>query len=167
MSQLPHYKTILYVTDLGTHTRPVFKHALSLAQAYQANVVMLHVVEPLGTAVEAVLSTYLPQDVLERVEHDGLKKIIERMRKRLETFRAEERELADVEEQLVSDVAVVHGRPDEEIMEQAYKYHADLIVIGSTTGGHHLLGTTARRITQVSTIPVLIIPNSDGDTLAK
>ncbi len=161
MSRLPQFRTILYVTDLGDHTRPVFLHALSLAQAYQASVVMLHVVEPLGPAGEAVLSVYLPQEVRDKVEHDGLHKIIARMQQRLERFRTEESELAQVEERLVSDVVVAHGRPDEEIMEQARKYHADLIVIGSNTGERHLLGSTARRITQISAIPVLIVPNNE------
>jgi hypothetical protein len=32
VSTLPEIKTILYATDLGRYMRPVFRHAISLAQ---------------------------------------------------------------------------------------------------------------------------------------
>ncbi len=61
MSKIPKYKTLLYASDLGSHTRPVFRHATGLARQYQARIVMLHVVEPIGLTGEAVINTYLPR----------------------------------------------------------------------------------------------------------
>ena len=63
MSALPEIKTILYATDLSRHMRPVFRHAISLAQHLNAKIIMLHVVEPLGSTGEAVISAYLGSEM--------------------------------------------------------------------------------------------------------
>ncbi|HHD64002.1 MAG TPA: hypothetical protein ENK96_06505 [Desulfobulbaceae bacterium] len=59
MSTLPEIKKILYVTDLGKHTRPVFRFALSQARHYKAELLMLHVVEPGRIGAGALLSQAL------------------------------------------------------------------------------------------------------------
>jgi nucleotide-binding universal stress UspA family protein len=163
MSELPQYKTILYATDLGDRMRPVFRHAIGLARQYQANIIMLHVVEPLGSTSEAVLSIYLPDRKREEVEHAGLKKVLEQMKQRLEKFCQDEAALCAEGSPKVSDVLVTTGHPAEEILHQAEKHHADLIVMGSFGKhilGRHVLGSTARYITQSSPVPVLIVPNT-------
>jgi nucleotide-binding universal stress UspA family protein len=163
MSETPQYKTILYATDLGERMRPVFRHAIGLARQYQAKIIMLHVVEPLGSTSEAVLSIYLPERKLDEVEHVGLKKVLEQMKQRLERFCKEEAALCGEGSPKVSEVLVTAGHPAEEILHQAEKHHADLIVMGSFGKhilGRHVLGSTARYITQSSPVPVLIVPNT-------
>ena len=163
MSELPQYKTILYATDLGDRMRPVLRHAIGLARQYQAKIIMLHVVEPLGSTSEAVLSIYLPDRKREEVEHAGLKKVLEQMKQRLEKFCQDEAALCAEGSPKVSDVLVTTGHPAEEILHQAEKHHADLIVMGSFGKhilGRHVLGSTARYITQSSPVPVLIVPNT-------
>ena len=162
MSEMPHYKTILYATDLGERMRPVFRHAISLARQYQANIIMLHVVEPLGSTSEAVLSIYLPERKPDELQHEANKKVLARMQQRLEKFCKEEAELCGEGSPNVSDVIVISGHPAEEILHQAQKHHADLIVMGSFGKhilGRHVLGSTARYVTQSSPVPVLIVPN--------
>jgi nucleotide-binding universal stress UspA family protein len=162
MSEMPHYKTILYATDLGERMRPVFRHAISLARQYQANIIMLHVVEPLGSTSEAVLSIYLPERKPDELQHEANKKVLARMQQRLEKFCKEEAELCGEGSPNVSDVIVIAGHPAEEILHQAQKHHADLIVMGSFGKhilGRHVLGSTARYVTQSSPVPVLIVPN--------
>jgi len=39
--------TILYATDLGSETRQVFRYAIDMANYYKAEIVILHVVEPM------------------------------------------------------------------------------------------------------------------------
>jgi len=163
MSETPQYKTILYATDLGERMRPVFRHAIGLARQYQAKIIMLHVVEPLGSTSEAVLSIYLPERKREEVEHAGMKKVLEQMKQRLEKFCKEEAALCGEGSPKVSEVLVTAGHPAEEILHQAEKHHADLIVMGSFGKhilGRHVLGSTARYITQSSPVPVLIVPNT-------
>lgn len=162
MSEMPHYKTILYTTDLGERMRPVFRHAISLARQYQANIIMLHVVEPLGSTSEAVLSIYLPERNPDELQHEANKKVLARMQQRLEKFCKEEAELCGKGSPNVSDVIVIAGHPAEEILHQAQKHHADLIVMGSFGKhilGRHVLGSTARYVTQSSPVPVMIVPN--------
>ena len=163
MSEAPRYKTILYATDLGERMRPVFRHAIGLAHQYQANIIMLHVVEPLGSTSEAVLSIYLPERKPDELQHEANKKVLAQMQQRLEKFCQDEAELCGEGSPNVSDVIVTAGHPAEEILHQAKKHQADLIVMGSFGKhilGRHVLGSTARYITQSSPVPVLIVPNS-------
>ena len=163
MSELPQYKTILYATDLGDRMRPVLRQAIGLAQQYQANIIMLHVVEPLGSTSEAVLSIYLPDRKLDDLQHVAHQKVLEQMKQRLENFCQEVAALCAEGSPKVSEVLVTTGHPAEEILHQAEKHHADLIVMGSFGKhilGRHVLGSTARYITQSSPVPVLIVPNT-------
>ena len=162
MSTLPEIKTIIYATDMGRHMRPVFRHAISLAQHYKAEIIMLHVLEPLGSTGEAVLSTYLPGKKLEKFEQEGMKKILKKMKERLEAFCDEEMQLCDRKNSMVRDILVTTGRPADRIPQEAEKHNADLIVIGSCSKGFlssGLLGSTVRHVTQVSHLPVLVVPN--------
>ena len=162
MSTLPDYRTILYASDLGKHTRPVFRHAVSLARQTGARIVMLHVVEPLGTTGRAVLGAYLPDLDVGKIEHEGMRDLIGRMKERLYKFCRDESDACDQGSALVSEVTVGSGLPSEVIMETAKAHHADLIVMGSCTHGlfgHRGIGSTARKVTQHSDIPVLLVPN--------
>jgi nucleotide-binding universal stress UspA family protein len=163
MSETLQYKTILYATDLGDRMRPVLRQAIGLAQQYQANIIMLHVVEPMGSTSEAVLSFYLPEHKPDELQHEANKKVLAQMKQRLEKFCEEEASLCAEGSPKVSDVVVVAGHPAEEILHQAEKHHADLIIMGSFGKhilGRHVLGSTARYITKSSPVPVLIVPNT-------
>ena len=154
---IPSYKTLLYATDLGQHMRPVFRHAISLAQHYQANIIMLHVAEPLGSTGEAVLELYMPGQTA-KFHDEEMKSILAAMKKRLEAFHVEE--LGD-DSTLVSSVAVVSGHPAEEIARFAEVKNVDLIVVGTHTGNKFssaFLGSTARKLIHISERPVLVVP---------
>ncbi|QFY89115.2 universal stress protein [Magnetovirga frankeli] len=153
------FKHILYATDLGRHTRPVFRQAVRLAQKFNANIIMLHVVEPLGRTGASILSVYLPDSDLERVEHEGMRKTVEQMRQRLERFCEEEMEAHNLDSLHVSDIVVTSGRVDEQILKQAEKHQADLILLGSCYRRQGLHGDSTHRLTQHAKVPVLIVPN--------
>ena len=162
MSTLPEIKTILYATDLGRHMRPVFRQAINLAQHLNAKIIMLHVVEPLGSTGEAVLSAYLPGKQAEQLERDGMKKVLKQMKRRLEDYCSEELEICDKKGAMVKEILVTTGRPADRIPQEAEKHNADMIVMGSWSEGfigHGLIGSTARHVTQISHLPVLVVPN--------
>lgn len=161
MSDIPEIRTILYATDLGSRTRPVFRQAVALARRCGAKIIMLHVVEPLGATGRAVLSVYLPQKRLEDIEKESLKEVIGRMKARLAKFCEDEAGLCEGDSALVSEIVVAAGRAGEEIARQAGLCGADLVVVGSCTHamGGGLLGSTARRVTQEARVPVLVVPN--------
>ena len=157
---IPKYKTILYATDLGENMRPVFRHAISLARQYGAKIIMIHVVESLGPTGEWVLRAYMPKGA-DSFTRDNLKKILKKMRKRVEEFYQEELSDEDKKAGLVSDIYAVSGDCAEQINSHAESLDADLIVMGTHTNdgfGHGLLGSTARKLTHISKRPVLVVP---------
>jgi nucleotide-binding universal stress UspA family protein len=154
---IPTFKTLLYATDLGKHMRPAFRHAIGLAQQYQAKIIMLHVAEPLGNTGRAVLELYMPNKVA-NFEQNEMKEILSKMKKRLEDFNLEE---LGKDSKLVSNVVVVSGHPAEEIQKYAASKDVDLIVVGTHTGdgfGSGFLGSTARKLINISDRPVLVVP---------
>lgn len=162
MSKLPEINTILYATDLGKYMRPVFRQAMGLAEMYGAHVIMLHVAEPLTATGQAIVEAYLPADQVERIHDDGMHRILETMRDRINQFCEEETGVTPEDSSLVSDVVVTHGRPGNEIPRQAKDRGADLIVMGSCSHGllgRAILGSSAKRVIQASEVPVLVIPN--------
>ena len=84
MVPAPNIKTILYASDLGENTRPVFRLAVSQARRYNARLLMLHVVEPLGTTGTAIIANYLSGEEADRINRVGPQDILELMKKRLD-----------------------------------------------------------------------------------
>ncbi len=158
---IPMIKTILYPTDLGAHMRPAFRFAVSLARQYEAKIVMLHVLEPMSTTSRRLMETYLSKKEAGKLRDEGLQKVEKKMRKRLSQFCEDEMGVPPEKCELVSEVAVVMGTPAETITREAEERGADLIVMGTHTDvslGHRLIGSTARKLTHFSRIPVLVVP---------
>jgi nucleotide-binding universal stress UspA family protein len=155
-------KTILYATDLGDHMRPVFRRAVHLARIHKARIIMLHVMEPLTGTGQAIVDAYLSSKKREQMQHDGMKKVLDTMRARLDKFCVDELGQSADDSPLVSDVVVHSGRAGDEIPRQAVDKEADMIVMGSCSHGllgRGLLGSTAVRVVQTSRVPVLVVPN--------
>lgn len=154
---LPTINTILYTTSLGKHTRPVFKHAVNLADSLNAKIVMLHVVEPIGEMGSALIQNYLPDDVVKKIHDEGLQHIHDEMHDRIVTFCNEE--LSDLENQPKLDIeyVVVEGNHTDSILDQAKKRGADLIIMGAeNTFGHH--SHTTQLVMRQAEIPVVVVP---------
>ncbi len=154
---LPDTKTILYTTSLGKHSRPVFRQALKMASVYNAKVVMLHVVEPIGETGQALIQNYLPKDLLKSIHDEGLEKIKADMKARVIKFYEEEMDKLDTQPGLVIEQVVGEGNRSDEIVDVAKAINADLIVMGS----HNSLGrssSTTRQVIKYSGRPVLVIP---------
>lgn len=134
MPTLPEYKTIVYATDLGDHTKPAFRSALSLAQKYGAKIIMLHVVEPMSSSIQAVVDTYLTEIDAKKVYKDNLQAVLGNMKQRLKDFCEEELNSHDFKSSHVDEVLVVSGRPSEEIIKKSKEHNADLIVLESLPG---------------------------------
>ena len=157
----PEIKTILYATDMGEHMRPVFRFAVELAKKHEAKMIMLHAAEPLSSGVQMAINVYMPDITTKKVLKDGMQKMLNKMHQRLDAFCEEElgQKAADCE--IIKAIEVVNGHPSEVIMHQAEKLGVDLIVVGTHTNtsfSAHLIGSTARRVTQFSKIPVLVVP---------
>ncbi len=157
----PEIKTILYATDMGEHMRPVFRFAIGLAKQHKAEIVMLHVAEPLSSGVQMAINMYMPDTSAKKVLQDGMKKMLKEMHQRLDAVCEEELNQNAVDSEIIKAIEVVNGKPADVINHQAEKLGVDLIVVGThtdTSFSAHLIGSTARRVTQFSKIPVLVVP---------
>ncbi len=162
MPHIPKISTILYATDLGDHTRPVFRHAIAQARAHHASIIMLHVVEPLSETARAVIAAYMPNMDIDGHQKEGEKDIIEKMRERINKFHDEEFEGQDEDTIPVKEMKVIAGRPSEEILTVAEALKVDMIIMGQSIKsilGSKVMGSTTRRVARMAKVPVLIIPN--------
>ena len=159
---LPKFQKILYASDLGEQTRPASRIAIGLARQYDASIVMVHALEPVGAYGRALIETYVSSDDLEAVYQEGQQRVLEQMRERLKVFCAEELESTEVKSTHVSSLVVKEGLPGEVIVYEAQTHEVDLIVVGTHRGvgglKRMLIGSTARYVTQHATCPVMVVP---------
>lgn len=154
-------RSILYATDLGLYAPYVLQHSLLLAQAHNADLYVVHAVEPLGLFAESVLQTYLDEKTLDEMRRNGLNAVMASIEERvLEGFR-EQMDDAVAALESIRAVRVIKGDPPQVILEQIEKLGVDLLVIGSHSHGAALdspLGRTAARLVQLSEVPVYLVP---------
>jgi len=154
-------KTILYTTDMGDHMRPVFRFTIDMARQYDAKIIMLHVIEPLSPGILVAIDTYMPKVNATEVLKDGLKKSLKQMQQRLNNFCEDENFEDSSDCGIISKVKSVSGHPAETIVHQAEELNVDMIVVGTHTTpslNSRFIGSTARQVTQLARIPVLVVP---------
>ncbi len=151
---IPQIKKILYATDLTKNSVYAFYYAVDIAKRYNAEIVMLHSVEPLSDTAFGTRT--------EKTLQDQKKISVEVIRKRLQEFCqiVEERNaLACVH--LVTKFIVEIGYPAEEILKAVDEEGCDVIVLGSHGKGflrHAFLGSVSRYVLDRSRKPVFIVP---------
>jgi nucleotide-binding universal stress UspA family protein len=154
-------RSMLYATDLGLYAPYVLQHALALARTFNAELYVIHVVEPMGLFAESVLQSYLGEDVLKSLHSEGVNNVIESIESRvLDGFRDELGE-GHKDLELIRTVRVVQGDPSNVILDQAQKLAVDLVVVGSHSHGAQgdtPIGRTAARVLQLSEVPVYMVP---------
>ncbi len=161
MLEKPSIQRILYCTDLGKHTVPVFMHTLAQAEANTASIVILHVVEPITETAQAVIETYLSDTDVDKIQRDGMEKVAAFMKNRVETFLEEECGKT-LDSQPISEIKVVTGKPSEEILRSADELNIDLIVLGKSSNkvrGNRVMGSTTRRVNRLAKVPIMVVPN--------
>ena len=162
---IPEIKTILYATNLGPEAPYVFRYAVSQAQHYQAKIVVLHVIEPLGPFARNLVEQYLSKEKSTEIQEKSKKYVIDQIKSRLSTFCEKETCTLSEGNDLVQNIAVIEGQPADMILKQAKEQSADLIVLGThrktRMSPSGLIGSTARQVVNGSTVPVLTIRTPD------
>ena len=161
-------KKILYTTDLSESGRYAFTYAASLANAYKAEITVLHVIEE-GPELDKTLVGYISEELWDQIKKQNLEEAREilvnrkmdnaAIRKCVGDF-CEDIQSNSPEEAYVSyDIAIEMGHAVEKILEFAAQGKYDLIVTGSHGHGtlDTMIGDTARRIVRRSDIPVLVV----------
>ena len=152
--------TILYATDLGKHTRPAFRMAVSLAKSHNAKIHFLYVIEPLNTNTASLVNSYLPEGTIEDIYQRSLDELHEKVKNRIDKFCLEE---LDGEEfpggKPVADI--IEGSPAATIVSFAEEKSVDLIVMGShahSVLNNLFIGSVADKVVNRSATPVLLVP---------
>ncbi|QVL49187.1 MAG: universal stress protein [Thiocapsa sp.] len=139
-------KTLLFATDFSKGSARACELARSLANTCGASLTLLHVINEFSDRNARKLSA----EVYERLAAEIEKHAVEDM----ETFR--ERYFKDMP--VNTEIAV--GKSHEEIIRQAKKIGADLILMGTQGRAgieKMLMGSTAEKVVRSSPIPVLTV----------
>ena len=159
-------KKILYTTDLSQNSAYAFRYAVNFAKKFDAEIIILHVIE--GTSEDAVkaLELYLDKHYLKETLEKREDHAVERIKNRLKIFC--DKELADDPEfaKKIGSIEAYRGYPEEEILKKAETLNCDAIIMGAHEKGitHTFLGTVAKRVLRRSRKPVFIIPIPKGKT---
>jgi nucleotide-binding universal stress UspA family protein len=151
---IPQVKKILYATDLSKNSEYAFYYAVDMAKRHDAEIVIVHAVEPIRESAYGSLT--------DKLEHDQQKASLEVIRNRLQKFceKVEEKNsLACVH--LVTKIVVEVGYPAEEVLKAADGEGCDVIVLGSHGKGflqHAFVGCVTRSVLERTRKPVFTIP---------
>ncbi len=147
-------KSVLYASDLSPKSPVVFRHAVGLAQKFQAQLHAITVLRP-GMKIPADLLDDDADDLPKEFDKQGE----ELLNRRIKTF-----DLAHPEYEVYKYLAsakAVEGEPAKVILDAAAAVKADMIVMGSR--GHSvidelLLGSVAHKVTVKTNIPIVLVP---------
>lgn len=158
-------RSMLYATDLGAYAPLVLQHALALARKFEAELHVIHAVEPMGSFAESVLQSYLDAPTLNELHGRGVDAMMANIERRVLDNFCED--LADGERDLdlIRAVRVRQGDPAEVILDQARRLQVDLLILGSHSRAIEAelpLGRTAARVLQLAQAPVYLVPLAQG-----
>ena len=134
---------------------------MDAARKHGAQIVILHVLEPLSPTAEMLISYHLGKDKRDAMLTERIDYLMEQIRLRLKHFIEKELEDDAEPDALVEKVAVCQGFPVEEILKKADALECDMIVMGTHGKGiikNTFLGSTARRLLRRARKPVFIVP---------
>ena len=157
---IPEIRKILYATDLSENSAYAFYFAIDFAQKHNANIIILHVVEPIPIPPD--VSPYIERGRIVKIEKDNINEAIEEIKNRLQSFcRRVEGQIGPPCIDLVSKTLVPLGHPTEEILNTADREDCDLIILGTHGKGfltHTFFGSVSSAVLHRARKPVFIIP---------
>lgn len=140
------YRHILVATDFSACSEQAVAHAQGLAKSFGASIRFIHVMHHVSTYLEGwegpVVMTAANQ-VFEEIERQAKRHLA-----------------ALVKGTSHADSVLREGHPSTEIVKEAERFGADLLVLGThgRTGlDRVLLGSVAHQVVQKSSCPVLVI----------
>ena len=164
---IPQIKKILYATDLSKNSFYAYRYAMNMAEKYNAEIVILHVIEPIPPQVKHYVSIYVNEARWEEKIKTEQEMAIEQIKKRLQEFCKRESQDDPRCLLLVSRILVQPGHPVEEILKAAEEEACDVIILGTHGKGflkQTFLGSVARSVLDRSRKPVFIIPLPHEET---
>jgi len=145
-------KKILCPTDFSEPSYEAVKAANELALHFSAEVVLVHVINPIHFIPDPGMGGYVP------TYDTGMET---RAKKQFQDVVQEK-----LSEEVKSYTIIAHGNPADEIVRTAANENADIIVIAThgLTGWRHLVfGSVAERVVQHAPCVVLTVPAKEKE----
>ncbi|MFQ6675876.1 MAG: universal stress protein [Fidelibacterota bacterium] len=150
MTDTLEFKRILVTTDFSEYSRYAFRHAVTIARKFDAELILMHVIQPTITPADYAWASP-PPDVAAQHEkycRESLSKMVKEL----------------IPDDIKADTLLAHGAPFREIIEASRKRDVDLIVMATHgLGGlsHVLFGSTTEKVVRKSPCPVLTVRHPD------
>lgn len=142
-------KTILYATDYSENSVSALQLAITFAQKFDANLIVMHVFDIPISLASTVSVSYMKKEKRLFVEH----------RTKLKEFLIQH--LGANKAMDVNYVVDEDGSVSDGILETALNFHADLICVGSkgaSAAKEFLLGSTAKALLKKAPCPLFVVP---------
>ncbi len=163
---LPVYSKILYATDLSPAARKALGHAAALADGFNADVTVLHVLpdnlELFSEEAGIDLADAFGEEAARWIGKGEGERATAAIHERLHDMVNEDFIHPQTGAHLEgADIKVACGDPGERILKEAREGAYDLIVMGAHGRGalmDMVLGSTARETIKKSPVPVFVVP---------
>ena len=166
MNLLPDIKKILYCTRIGPNSAYIYRHAMALAEKFDATITVLHVMETLTAEQEALINGYIgPDSIHDVVEHEEQDSAT-RIKQHLQNFCSKLGDDNSCSYRIDRIIVAESTAPAEEIVRQSVASGADIIVIGAHAQSSildALLGSTTQKVIRKSSIPVYVVQVPAGE----
>ena len=164
---IPKIKRILYATDLSPNSEYAFRYAINSAIQHDAKIIILHVIEPIASAMYVEVGFIVGEEQAREIFAKGASVARDRVKNRLKIF--SKKELADDPRATdrVQGIEICEGYPAEAILQKADELDCDEIVMGTHGKGilaNTFLGSVTKRVLRRTRKPVFIIPLPRGET---
>jgi len=161
MMILPRIKKILYLTDLSENARQALGYALAAADAHEAEITILHVMEDISPNAELVVAAFLGYGGIEELKSKTKDDILNRIKNRLSEVCMDIGGRMPECRFVIREILVETGRPEARILEHVNQKPYDLLVMGNHGHGtikEMFTGSIARKVVQSCKKPVLLLP---------
>jgi universal stress protein A len=152
---VPNISKILVATDFSDDSNYALSYAVEMAQRFSAELIVLHVDQPLAPVMVSELNPGLDLGAMNRIAEEQRLLALREVDKTVDRLR---------EKQLKVRGLLRVGTPFLEIVTTAQNENVDLIVIGThgRSGlAHVLMGSVAERVVRKTHCPVLTVRHPD------
>lgn len=163
---LPTIQRILYATDMSENSRLAFGYAMSLAKQYKAELMVLHVIEPVNPNTYTQISGALGEGEWVRFQADFEDGMLDKLGATVREFCNQLQTTTEEAPLKEENMLIRKGISVDEILDVASQQKTDLIVMGTHGYGAFkdaLMGGTARRVVRRSNVPVLVVRSTEEE----
>lgn len=164
---IPNINHILYTTDLSDGARKAMGYAVALANALEASLTVIHVIEETSANAELLISAFLGYGSKEELTQKNSRKIAEEVKESLGKMCEELGCQLPACRFSLADVIVEFGKPADIIMRHAETGKFDVMVMGRHDYGFiesAITGHSTKGLLKQSPIPVLLVPMTGNPT---